>query len=178
MTGSKNVINLHGKGEDCVCMSCGVKSKREDYHELLKERNPKFFEKLSSAEKTNEIRPDGDADINVDYDELELVECPSCSTGIIKPDVVFFGANVDRKIVDSCYELCDSSENLIVAGSSLMVYSGFRFVKEFIRLEKNVTVVNVGETRGDGVEGVDKIEGDVGQIFGRALEVILEKGRN
>ncbi|GMH92554.1 hypothetical protein TrST_g7257 [Triparma strigata] len=173
-----SIINLHGVGADCVCMSCGIKSKRDEYHSALIRDNESFFKELQASTQNEEgpdLRPDGDAEVTVDYSEIVLPDCSACGDGIIKPDVVFFGANVDKSIVERCYEMCDECDGMIVAGSSLMVYSSFRFVKEMVKMGKRILVVNVGETRADGLEGVEKMEVDVGQVFGKLVEEVEEE---
>ena len=172
--GMEKTINLHGCGHDMVCLSCGHKTKRVDYHKRLRDANPAFMEKLDifANSKASALRPDGDADLHgVDVSALEVVGCGECADGMLKPDVVFFGAQVEKDVVERCYEACEQAEGMIVAGSSLTVYSSFRFVKKMLDSGKKILVVNVGETRADKHENVIKIEGNVSDVFRRLCEL-------
>ena len=113
-----------------------------------------------------------DADLQgVDVSELEIVGCGECKDGLLKPDVVFFGAQVPKDVVEECYEACEQAEGMIVAGSSLTVYSSFRFVKKMLDGGKKIMVVNVGETRADKLENVIKFEGNVTDVFKALCEL-------
>ena len=50
----------------------------------------------------------------------QVPECQSCG-GILKPDVVFFGDNVRRSLVDSIFDMVEECDQILVAGSSLYV---------------------------------------------------------
>jgi NAD-dependent SIR2 family protein deacetylase len=63
--------------------------------------------------------------------------------------VVFFGENVPRGRVDEAMSALARADALLVVGSSLMVYSGFRFVLAAERLGLPVAAVNRGRTRAD-----------------------------
>ena len=96
-----------------------------------------------------ESRPDGDVDLD-DTHDFVVPRCP-CG-GPLKPDVVFFGENVPPDRVARCYaavEALGSSGALLVAGSSLTVMSGLRFVKRAARGGTPIVIVNRGATRGD-----------------------------
>jgi len=165
--GMGGVVNLHGLGHDVRCMSCGTVSSRRAYHRRLAASNPSLFAHLSSLPESPELRPDGDADLDeIDVSELSISPCDKAGCGgLLKPDVVFFGAQVPKSTVELCYEACNSAGALLVAGSSLTVYSSFRFVRRFLEDGKKVMVVNVGETRADGMEGVEKVEANVTDVF-------------
>jgi NAD-dependent SIR2 family protein deacetylase len=68
---------------------------------------------------------------------------------MLKPDVVFFGDSVPRERVQAVTEAIDAASGLLVVGSSLMVYSGFRFAEHAHRSGKPVIAVNLGRTRAD-----------------------------
>ena len=112
--------------------------------------------------------PDGDADI--DDAVIARFEAPRCERcgGLLKPDVVFFGENVPRERVDAARDALAESDALLVAGSSLMVYSGFRFVQMAHDLGLPIAIVNSGRTRGDDLASI-KVEGDVGTVLSAAL---------
>ena len=71
----------------------------------------------------------------------------------MKPDVVFFGENVPAERVARCYEAVDALARtggaLLVAGSSLTVMSGLRFVRRAAKQGTSIVIVNRGATRGD-----------------------------
>ena len=96
-----------------------------------------------------QVNPDGDIDMAEDaVVRFAVPPCPSCG-GILKPRVVFFGDNVDRTTLHQAFTLVDQAQLLLVAGSSLMVYSGFRFVRRIAERQRQIAIINVGETRGD-----------------------------
>ncbi len=140
--GSRRVIDLHGRIDDVVCLDCREISSRSDLHGRLHERNPGF-----GAALTSETAPDGDVEFD-DTAGFRLVGCRSCG-GVLKPDVVFFGENVPPERVRRAFAAVDDAEALLVAGSSLTVMSGLRFVRHAARAGTPVVLVNRGLTRGD-----------------------------
>lgn len=152
--GSRNVINLHGTYAQVVCLDCGHTMSRAALAELLEAANPGFTER---AEKVGRlaVAPDADAMVS-DTDSFAFIDCPACS-GMLKPDIVYFGESVVKAVVDQAYSLIDSSDALLVAGSSLTVFSGFRFVRHAAAKAMPVAIVNRGPTRGDDLATV-KVE--------------------
>jgi NAD-dependent SIR2 family protein deacetylase len=155
--GSSSVIDLHGRIDRVVCMQCGIGRPRSELQDELEARNPEWA-KLGGV-----IAPDGDADPNgVDDSQFDVVDC-SCG-GLLKPDVVFFGENVPRARVDAAMTALEDAASLLVVGSSLMVFSGYRFVRATNRLGKPIGVVNRGHTRADPV-AMAKLDGDAGEML-------------
>jgi NAD-dependent SIR2 family protein deacetylase len=146
--GSRTVIDLHGRIADVVCVGCLRRSSRAELQARLGELNPGFVEAAGTAIET---APDGDAELQA-TDGFRLAGCTGCG-GLLKPDVVFFGENVPRERVQRAFALVDAaaaaSGALLVAGSSLTVMSGLRFVRHAHRLGMPVVIVNRGPTRGD-----------------------------
>jgi len=141
--GSRNVIDLHGRLDTVRCMQCRHTMPRADLQQLLLAANPAW------AEVGGRVAPDGDVDIEGwDYGEFRVPECPECG-GIVKPDVVFFGENVPRERVDRAFESLAHADALLVVGSSLMVYSGFRFAEAAATAGKPIAAINLGRTRAD-----------------------------
>jgi NAD-dependent SIR2 family protein deacetylase len=140
--GSQVVVDLHGRIADVRCLTCGDRSSRVSLHERLSDLNPGFGDGVDVATK-----PDGDVDLE-DVSGFRLAGCRRCG-GPLKPDVVFFGENVPRERVDRCYVLVDRARALLVAGSSLAVLSGLRFVRHAHRAGIPVVILNRGSTRGD-----------------------------
>jgi NAD+-dependent protein deacetylase sirtuin 4 len=143
--GSRDVLELHGGLDGVVCLGCGARTSRDDLQERMLARNPGWLE------QTAEAAPDGDAELPRRVtDHFHVPDCSDCG-GILKPDVVFFGENVPAPRVTEAFRRVDEGEVLLVLGSSLTVYSGYRFVDHAVRKGTPVVIVNQGETRGDPV---------------------------
>lgn len=141
--GSERVIDLHGRLDLVRCMGCGRKSMREDFQEQLGRLNAEWLDLDAAA------APDGDADLEArDFTSFVVPACPHCA-GMLKPDVVFFGETVPRDVVDTAAEHLRQADAMLVVGSSLMVYSGFRFVQMAASAGIPITAVNLGRTRAD-----------------------------
>ncbi|QIG41452.1 NAD-dependent deacetylase [Nocardioides anomalus] len=145
--GSRRVVALHGRIADVVCLTCRAVTARTALHGRLTELNPGFAERHRAAE----VRPDGDVELD-DTAGFKVAGCRECG-GVLKPHVVFFGENVPADRVERCYEavdaLVESGGALLVAGSSLTVMSGLRFVRRAAKAGTPVVIVNRGATRGD-----------------------------
>jgi NAD-dependent SIR2 family protein deacetylase len=151
--GSRELVDLHGRLADVVCLDCRRVSPRTELQHRLAELNPGFVDRYSDHVS---IAPDGDARIDPMHD-FRLAACAGCG-GVLKPDVVFFGENVPPARVARCYALVEALAGpgpsgrpgaLLVAGSSLTVQSGLRFVRRAHRHGIPVVIVNRGRTRGD-----------------------------
>lgn len=143
--GSKRVIDLHGRLDLVCCMDCGLKVLRTEVQEQLTRLNADWVELDAST------APDGDADLEgVDFSLFVVPACHFCG-GILKPDVVFFGENVPRNFVDAAVGHLQRSDAMLIVGSSLMVYSGFRFVKMAASAGLPIVAVNRGKTRADEI---------------------------
>lgn len=141
--GSERVIDLHGRLDEVRCMSCDWRLTRHAFQQLLVERNPAWAQ-LDATDA-----PDGDADLDGhDFARFDVPPCPHCG-GIVKPDVVFFGEAVPRDRVDAATRAWQAADAVLVVGSSLMVYSGYRFVDAAARAGKPVAAVTLGRTRAD-----------------------------
>jgi NAD-dependent SIR2 family protein deacetylase len=142
--GSRNVIDLHGRIDVVRCLACGRCTPRERMQRELESRNP-GFSGLDALEA-----PDGDADLEATFDGFEVPACDTCG-GVLKPDVVFFGENVPAARVERAMAAIDDADAMLVVGSSLMVYSGYRFVKAMAEAGKPIAAINLGRTRADGL---------------------------
>ncbi|MCX7512185.1 NAD-dependent protein deacetylase [Frateuria sp. STR12] len=141
--GHRQVVDLHGRLDEVRCMACEWRQPRHEFQQSLERRNP-AWSKLTAAEA-----PDGDADLEAaPFDDFDVPPCPACG-GVLKPDVVFFGENVPRQRVMQALQALESADAVLVVGSSLMVFSGYRFVHAAARAGKPVAAVNLGRTRGD-----------------------------
>lgn len=155
VAGSTGVVDLHGRIDTVCCLACGVRTRRAALQQELTRRNPAWvgLQALSA--------PDGDAELEAqDFAPFDVPPCESCG-GMLKPDVVFFGESVPRDRVETVRKALARSDALLVAGSSLMVYSGYRFVEDAVASGKPVVVVNQGRTRADTLLTL-KVEHEVG----------------
>ena len=154
--GTPRLVALHGRIAEVVCLGCRETSSRSALQERLAELNPGYAERHAAAP----VRPDGDVELE-DTADFVVPGCPACG-GVLKPDVVFFGENVPADRVTRCYAaveaLAERGGALLVAGSSLTVMSGLRFVRRAARAGTPVVIVNRGVTKGDARATV-KVEG-------------------
>jgi len=143
--GSTDVLELHGGLDRVVCLTCGVQRSRDSLQEEMLALNPGWLE------QTAEVAPDGDVELPLAVtDRFRVPTCHVCG-GILKPDVVFFGESVPRDRVAEAFRRVDAGEVLLVLGSSLAVYSGYRFADHAAKNNVPVVVVNQGETRADAL---------------------------
>ncbi|MFQ4149636.1 NAD-dependent protein deacetylase [Arthrobacter sp. LAPM80] len=169
--GAANVVDLHGRVDQVVCLGCANTYSRAFVALILNEINPGFLEAVESAGGAS-AAPDADADLESErlIADFKVATCPLCG-GMLKPDFVFFGENVPRDRVQRSFEILDSAGMLLVAGSSLTVMSGLRFVKKAAKDGKPVVIINRGTTRGDGHADV-KLEAGVGESLTRLASVL------
>ena len=141
--GSHRTVDLHGRIDTVRCMGCDTRTPRAELQAELRERNP-FWAALEARPA-----PDGDADlVDHDFASFDVPECPTCG-GMLKPDVVFFGESVPKARVTASFDALAQADAVLVAGSSLMVYSGFRFVEAAAKAGKPIAAINLGRTRAD-----------------------------
>ena len=152
--GSRTVINLHGTYANVVCLDCGHTMSRTALAEMLEAANPGFTRRAQQMGGIA-VAPDADAVVS-DTDSFQFVDCPACG-GMLKPDIVYFGESVAKDVVDQAYSLVDQSDALLVAGSSLTVFSGYRFVRHAAARSQPIAIINRGVTRGDDLATV-KVE--------------------
>lgn len=140
---AQRVVELHGALAEVRCLGCGAISSRDALQKRLMALNPE------AASRTAPAAPDGDADLEDPRIQAFLVpNCEACE-GILKPNVVFFGESVPAAVVKAAWSLYEESEVLLVLGSSLAVYSGYRFVRRATADGKPVLIITMGESRGD-----------------------------
>lgn len=161
--GSSRVVELHGSLARVRCLDCGSVMARSELQVQLTTLNPHLTPQGGIA------APDGDAELADDaMTSLRVPACAVCG-GVLKPDVVFFGENVPRLRVDRAWQVFHESEVLLVAGSSLAVFSGYRFVLRAAKEHRPVVIVNEGDTRGDSDAAV-KIDARVETVLPRLAE--------
>ncbi|MFT8245037.1 NAD-dependent protein deacetylase [Roseomonas sp. BN140053] len=143
--GSRRVIDLHGRLDVVRCLRCDATLPREALQAELARRNPDWAA-LDAAEA-----PDGDADLDgPDFSTFDIPDCAQCG-GLLKPDVVFFGENVPKPRVEEAFAALERADAMLIVGSSLMVWSGFRFVQAAARAGLPMAAVNLGRTRADAL---------------------------
>ena len=166
--GSRRVVELHGSLASVRCLQCGDVSPRGAFQERLLSMNTEWAERLAGDV---EQAPDGDAELPVWA--MEAFRVPACEVcgGVIKPDVVFFGENVPKEWVEDAWRLFAEGDVLLVAGSSLTVYSGRRFVYRAQQNGVPIGIINIGPTRADEMAAA-KVDGPLGRILPQLADAL------
>lgn len=160
--GSRAVLDLHGRLDEVLCMACGWREPRAAWQQRLESANPGWVELPALA------APDGDADLEgMDFASFRVPGCEHCD-GIVKPDVVFFGENVPRGRVELVLQELAQADAMLVVGSSLMVYSGYRYARAAAAAGLPLAAVNLGRTRADNLLTLK-----IGQPCTQALAFLL-----
>ena len=151
--GSREVTELHGSLARVACIDCGQSFSRELMQQRLLDLNPV----LSGLDAVS--LPDGDAELDAfDSTQLRLPACEACG-GVLKPEVVFFGESVPPAWVSESFAALERADAMLVVGSSLMIFSGFRFARRAAELGLPMAAVNLGRTRADDLLSL-KVEQD------------------
>lgn len=170
VAGSTNVVDLHGTYDRVVCLDCRSSFSRGEIARLLERLNPGYLERAGDA---GDVAPDADADVDDTFD-FRVAPCPVCG-GMLKPDFVYFGENVPKDRVEVSYAMVDDAGALLVAGSSLTVMSGLRFVRHAAKHSKPVVIINRGKTRGDEFAAI-KLEVGVSEALLYLSEALPDIG--
>jgi NAD-dependent SIR2 family protein deacetylase len=163
--GSRRVIDLHGTYATVVCLDCDTRVSRDELAARLTALNPSFADAVTDVE----IAPDADA-VLATTAGFRVADCAVCG-GMLKPDIVYFGENVPRARVEEAYALVDGSDALLVAGSSLTVQSGLRFVRHAAKSDKPIVIVNRGATRGDEFATLT-VAGGCSEVLSRLADLL------
>eukprot|EP00076_Gallus_gallus_P012610 XP_015130840.2 NAD-dependent protein lipoamidase sirtuin-4, mitochondrial isoform X4 [Gallus gallus] len=141
--GSQRMTELHGCTHRVFCLTCGDQTSRSELQEHFEALNPGW-----KAEALG-VAPDGDAFLT--DEQVRNFQVPACRKcgGILKPDVTFFGDTVSREKVDFVHQRLAESDSMLVAGSSMQVYSGYRFALAAREKQLPIAVLNIGPTRLD-----------------------------
>jgi len=172
--GQSALVALHGRVADVVCLSCRRVTPRSRTQARLAELNAGWL----AAHRDVVSNPDGDVELD-DTAGFVVPPCDACG-GVLKPDVVFFGENVPADRVVCCYEAVDGLGHegaLLVAGSSLTVMSGLRFVKRASKAGTPVVIVNRGTTRGDAL-ATYKLDTGTSEFLAALLDARCHLGRH
>jgi len=166
--GSERVVELHGALAEVRCLECGYIEERAALQRRLLDLNPKW------GDTNVEPAPDGDAELDTGIAEFEVADCYSCA-GTLKPNIVFFGENVPAVTVDRAWRLFDEGGVILVIGSSLTVFSGFRFVRRAADRGVPIVIINLGPTRGDPLAST-RIDAKAGDAVPALANALLDRG--
>lgn len=191
--GSREVLELHGSLDDVRCLDCGAVASRGDVQDRILELNPGWKPGRGrgrvpgagtaparpgaggGAASAVEAAPDGDAAVpEAAARGFRVPSCRRCG-GVLKPDVTFFGENVPKPRLEAAWRLFERGDALLVAGSSLAVFSGYRFVLRAAEEGIPVGIVNLGRTRGDAEARV-RVEGRVGEVLPALADELARPG--
>jgi NAD-dependent SIR2 family protein deacetylase len=162
--GSRRVIDLHGRLDRVQCLDCGWRAPRAFFQQRLEDLNPGWAEETGPPGRR--LAPDGDADLEVeDYGSFRVPDCPRCA-GTVRPGFVFFGEAASRRRVETAFARLEESDAVLVVGSSLMVWSGYRFARAAAQRGLPLALLNLGATRADDLATL-KIEQRCGELLPR-----------
>ena len=148
-----------------ICLQCGATEARETVQVGLREQNAQFVPAVAQT------APDGDADLeDCALDAFSVPECRHCG-GILKPDVVFFGEGIPRTRVEAARGALEEADAMLVVGSSLMVYSGYRLCEHAQAMGKPIAAINRGRTRADHLF-TTKVEHGCGEALTQLVETL------
>ncbi|MBT8101637.1 MAG: NAD-dependent protein deacetylase [Gammaproteobacteria bacterium] len=169
--GSRRVIDLHGDLGNVRCLGCNSTNSRLEFQRALKNANPGWHAEVFR------YQPDGDAELADNrHDVFEVPVCVACG-GIVKPDVVMFGESVPRMRVEKARSAINAADALLIVGSSLMLFSGFRFARQAAAQGKPIAIVNRGRTRADDIATL-KVDADCADALSTALELLSVSADN
>ncbi|MTV38395.1 NAD-dependent protein deacetylase [Duganella radicis] len=152
--GSRKLIELHGNIHGVVCLDCRRVHPRAGIQEWLAQANPELVPTGPAGEVVPEARPDGDAEVELDeFQHFQLPYCAACG-GTLQPDVIFFGDNIPPQRTTDALQMAEEADAVLVVGSSLMVFSGYRFAKLAAQANKPIAAINLGKTRADDLIGL------------------------
>lgn len=160
-SGSKSVLELHGRLDRVLCSGCGDILSRNELDARISFLNPDVYQ-----DQNVEYTPDGDAEVEVGKN-FRVPDCGQCGAHF-KPDVVFFGEQVPMTRVLEAQSAVDVAQAVLVAGTSLTVNSGLRLIKRAQKRGIPIVIVNLSETRGDQMATL-KIHGSTSELLKEIL---------
>ena len=162
--GSRKLIELHGNIHGVLCLDCRKIHPRVEIQHWLAQANPTLVPTGPAGEVVPEARPDGDAEVELDeFQDFQLPVCSACG-GVLQPDVIFFGDNIPLQRTAAALQWADEADAVLVVGSSLMVFSGYRFAKLAAQTNKPIAAINLGKTRADDLIGL-KVEASAVEVL-------------
>ncbi|XP_075071001.1 NAD-dependent protein lipoamidase sirtuin-4, mitochondrial isoform X2 [Mixophyes fleayi] len=162
--GQCRLTELHGCTHRVICLGCQTVINRSELQEPFMALNP-FWN-----EHAHGVAPDGD--VFLTDEQVSNFRVPACERcgGILKPQVTFFGDAVDRELVYSLYECLGQADAMLIIGSSLQVYSGYRFALKAREKNIPIAILNIGATRADHLAEV-KVSARCGDILPKIMPV-------
>ncbi|KAJ7255492.1 DHS-like NAD/FAD-binding domain-containing protein [Mycena haematopus] len=183
--GIKNdyILELHGSLHYVHCKH-GHAVDRTTFQNWLSAANPQWKAFADEAERSGNkprTNPDGDVAIEhlgTSYSSFIVPKCPSCLledrvNSVHKPDVIFFGESIPQPIKDQSFHDVEAADRLLVIGTTLATYSAFRLLKRAVELGKPVLLLNVGPSRGDAIEEIERIDMASGLIIRDVVRAVL-----
>jgi NAD+-dependent protein deacetylase sirtuin 4 len=166
--GSRRVVELHGSLACVRCLGCGATTTRGAFQDRLLAMNAEWARRMDGQVQA---APDGDAELPAwAMERFAVPACEACG-GMMKPDVVFFGENVPAGVVEDAWRLFGEGDVLLVAGSSLTVYSGRRFIYRAQQDGVPIGIVNIGPTRADELAAA-RVDGPLGRVLPRLAAIL------
>lgn len=146
--GSRKVIELHGENSTVQCIQCDYREPRSQTQARLEWDNRHLPLPADEVGEAEGVQPP---------------LCPNCG-GLLKPAVVFFGEPLPGDVVQHAFDAVSGADALLVVGSSLTVWSGYRLVRAVREEGKPVYILNLGQTRADA-EATLKVEASAGEAL-------------
>lgn len=169
--GTRKLIELHGNIHGVLCLQCRAVHARAAIQHWLLAQHPELAANATSADADSvvpEVRPDGDAEVELQaMQRFQLPVCAACG-GTLQPDVIFFGDNIPPERTAAALALAEQADALLVVGSSLMVFSGYRFCKLAAAAGKPIAAINLGKTRADDLISL-KLAASAAEVLPRLL---------
>ena len=145
-------------------MGCNQLSSRHDLQVRIKELNPTWKATASGH------APDGDTFLtDEEVHDFIVPPCANCG-GILKPQVVFFGDSVPKELVNFIHERLLESDSLLIVGSSVEVYSSYRYAHAAWQQNKAIAILNIGVTRADKLASI-KVSAIAGDVLPRLVSL-------
>ena len=172
--GSKNLIELHGRGDLVECMTCGHQKDRAQYHHDLSEENQSWLKAIENKSYT--LTADGDAIIDEsDVPSFSVLSCEECAIGIIKPSFVFFGGSVPQEVAEAALDTVTKSKALLVIGTTASTVSCYRLVRSAKDQGNFIGIINQGHTRVDDMADAAFREASCGDFLQDLAKVVLPR---
>ncbi|MEE6504217.1 hypothetical protein FKM82_005101 [Ascaphus truei] len=167
--GNRNLIELHGCTHRVTCLGCSAVFGRSELQHRFTALNPSW------REQAHGVAPDGDVFLTDEQvSSFRVPACDSCG-GVLKPQVTFFGDTVSQDIVNSVYECLSLADAVLIVGSSLQVYSGYRFALSAKERQLPMAILNIGPTRADHL-AVVKVNSRCGDVLPHLLSTDQSSG--
>jgi NAD-dependent SIR2 family protein deacetylase len=144
--GHHSVLHLHGTIEAVLCTACGHRYERQEIQKAIETLNG-----INETQTIDAPRPDGDIPVSDEWiEQFQVPDCDRCG-GFLKPDVVFFGGNLAPQIKEAALVAVDESSALVVVGSSVQVFSGYRLCRRAAKRGIPILLINPGQGRADEI---------------------------